>query len=60
LRTQTLNIETHIVFVRTQHVSEAGFSGLLLLFFVKGLEVSGLMLIFATLKLKCGAMMPPL
>jgi hypothetical protein len=49
-----------IVIVINQYVSEAGFSGLLLLFFVKGLEFSGLMLIFATLKLKCGAMMPPL
>jgi hypothetical protein len=29
----------NIVIVITQYVSEAGFSGLLLLFFVKGLEV---------------------
>jgi hypothetical protein len=28
-----------ILLVITQYVSEAGFSGLLLLFFVKGLEV---------------------
>lgn len=49
----------NIVIVITQYITRAGFSDLLLLFYVNCLEVSEIMLIFAPLKLQCGTSMPP-
>ena len=58
--------DTYTVLVITQYIWDAGFQGLRPFVFMlpekymeKCLAVSGLMPIFAPLKLKCGTSMPP-